>query len=474
MKTIIVYLAFVAIAQGASLRASIRTAIEATSNATLGTQDTGSRNRYRLWLGQFQPASGFKFSGDFYIANGHNYPSSLWESCWAWGGGRGAVDENGIDVITTTYAQMGGPGGVRSFDDADEGIADKEGGKSKAIKSIQIKYGHIVDSIEVTYGNFGSKSKHGGEGGVPKTIYVADHEGIDRVRVCAGQFVDSIGFRIKDFASGTTRVVSAGGNGGKYCKTYCPKVEGDILTAINGYEGAYLDALGVYFGKAPKDVCFPKAKAVKGKWVPERSVSKGETYTMTSSVTVGNERVESQEEMNSFAQSLSSTIEASGTYVSASVTMGVESQQAKTISTSLTKSFVSTDEISSSRTFERNGLLWKYVVEAETTCNNVLEVSLPYYQVTDDQDHPPCCTPTFFKGGSGTSDTGHRECVDSDKKTQHALCKDLKNTAGTGRSLKRRSCGSDIYPQYCPSWKRAYGCGASWMKSTYCKATCCA
>lgn len=445
-----------AVAESVNLRA-------ATSTSATFRRDTYNR----IWLGTVQPAHGYVFSGDFVIANGQQLPASWWETCWAWPSGKRGSVEDGIDTITKTKASFGGHGGDRSFDDAATGAANKHGSKDKAIRKIVIMYGHIVDSIAVTYGSAATPVQHGGTGGVSKEILIAANEGIDRVRICAGDFIDNIGFRIKSSA-GTFRYVSAGGNGGKFCKTYCPKNEGDILTAINGYEGRFLDALGVYFGKAPKDVCKPKAGSPTGKWVALMDVMKGQTYTVTRSITVGNEQVESKEDQQAYATSLSSTVEASGTYVSASVTMGFDTSQSQTIASSLSNSYSSTEERSTEMSFERNGVLWHYLVEAETTCNDKLSVSLPHFAVTDDRHSPPCCTPTFFKGGESTAQTGHRQCVKGDQATQNALCPNLSSSS----RLSSVSCEADrVATSTCSYYKSRFGC-PSWLKP-YCKSTCC-
>jgi len=217
----------------------------------------------RIWHGQPQKNEWRSvFSGDFHVrARGVMFLGSLEDrerqrqQCALRG-----VDANGYDVMTGGKAQIGGCGGV-GFDDIEGGRAVKGGSDKTRITSVTVNHGNIVDSISVAYGaNF--PVKHGGGGGTAKTLYLGSGEGIGRVRVCSGDFVDSVEFLVVNAQGDHLRSWRAGGHGGRWCKTYCPEKKGDVVTGFQGSAAVYLDALGVYFGEN-KQSC-----PSKDRWIP--------------------------------------------------------------------------------------------------------------------------------------------------------------------------------------------------------------
>ncbi len=112
---------------------------------------------------------------------------------------------------------IGGDGGDHSID------------PSQLIKSIGLDTDIYVDKIII------NNTGYGGNGGMPRqSIQLRDGEYINKVVVKYGECIDNI-----EFTTNKGNIVSGGGNGGSYTKTF----ENIRLVAIGGKYGHYLDAI---------------------------------------------------------------------------------------------------------------------------------------------------------------------------------------------------------------------------------------
>jgi len=425
------------------------------------------RGNMRIWYGQPQNGGRSVFSGDFHVRG----RGVMWGGSCATKG----VDANGYDMRTGGKAQIGGCGGY-GFDDIEDGLAVKGGSDKTRITSVTVNHGHIVDSISVAYGaNF--PVKHGGGGGTARTLKLGSGEGIGRVRVCSGDFVDSVEFSVVNAQGNHVRSWRAGGHGGRWCKTYCPEKKGDVVTGFQGSAAVYLDALGVYFGEntQAKSVCeiAEKTAKVEGKWVAMKDIWKGKSLTISSGVTIDEEHVEEKSRAESIGTSISATISYGGASFGGEVTASASSELSRALRNQVTRATSKSFNIAATFTPNDDGVLWQYQVSVPTKCGYKVAVELEDFQITRERSQPPCCPPTYFKYKEGGGEhNGYTTCDDQGnalvKAFQKKSCPNLKPEV-------KQSCPSKDrwIPRYCGIYKRIGFCKYPWMKDVWCKKTCC-
>ena len=114
------------------------------------------------------------------------------------------------------------------------------------VRSISIRHGNQVDSIQVTYlladGTTYTAGKHGGRGGSPSSFTLAEDEMITRIEGKTNNvLVDQVTFITKK-ADGTTKQY------GPYGKTgQTPFSVDGYVVGFHGRAGNLLDGLGVYY-----------------------------------------------------------------------------------------------------------------------------------------------------------------------------------------------------------------------------------
>jgi len=104
------------------------------------------------------------------------------------------------------------------------------------ISRINIRSGTEVDSIQLVYGNSFSGAYHGGNGGMPTQVVLADNEYITDVFGSAGTRVDQINFR-------TNLGNSFGPYGGNGGAPFHFKGDGLALRGVTGRSGEKIDQL---------------------------------------------------------------------------------------------------------------------------------------------------------------------------------------------------------------------------------------
>ena len=164
-----------------------------------------------------------------------------------------AVDASGVQLsdhspieVDWSYAtssnralsdQWGGPHGT-SYNDVASLPADP------VVRQLTIRTGSRVDNVETKLSN-GYVFSHGGAGGAPQTLTLAQGEYLTAVNLCAGQYKGHTRvFSIK-FSTSTGRSLS-GGTTTSSCATYTAPAGAQIV-AFHGRAGTEVDKLGVVY-----------------------------------------------------------------------------------------------------------------------------------------------------------------------------------------------------------------------------------
>jgi hypothetical protein len=158
-----------------------------------------------------------------------------------------AHSENRCSCPYTKTKQYGGEGGQAFADDLTEVVQ---------IKSITIRHGRYVDSIQTTWlmtsGHTHQGPRHGGDGGTEDKIVLADGEFITSITGRAASYVDQLTF----YTNKGNKWGPYGGNGGQPFETGELKVGGFF-----GRCADYVDAIGMFNGIGePKPVKIQKSK----------------------------------------------------------------------------------------------------------------------------------------------------------------------------------------------------------------------
>lgn len=130
-----------------------------------------------------------------------------------------------------------GGGGGSSFDDSGTFFSAKA-----RITSIEIRYGRVVDAVNVAYSN-GASANHGGSGGRSVTIRLAAGERITRITGRSGRLLDSIKFY--------TNIRSYGPYGGGGGHAFDFNFGSDSLVYVFGRNGRIIDRIGFGYGPQP-------------------------------------------------------------------------------------------------------------------------------------------------------------------------------------------------------------------------------
>ena len=119
-----------------------------------------------------------------------------------------------------------GGGGGRAF--------NTRGG---AVRSIRIRSGRLIDSIQLVYRNGQTSGYYGGGGGSPAQIDLASGETVNVIFGRSGSLVDSL-----TFVTNRGRVFGpyGGGGGSPFHVTNCN------LSGIYGRSGSLIDAIGFH------------------------------------------------------------------------------------------------------------------------------------------------------------------------------------------------------------------------------------
>ena len=144
------------------------------------------------------------------------------------------VDLKDVKLRSTNQVTtpVGGNGGTW-FNDCN---ADRD-----SIRKIRVRFGRLVDGIQVTYGDYMAGS-HGGNGGIINYCELAVNETIYLVKGRYGRVLDQI-----EFVTSEGRVCGPfGGNGGREFSKFIP---GYHLSCIFGRSGRLIDQIAFVWDK---------------------------------------------------------------------------------------------------------------------------------------------------------------------------------------------------------------------------------